>query len=248
MPSPSLVSLEGRKTNMRDNQTNKLAFLLICFVFLVFIEADVFGSGNIILVLIGLGLMYFSLRKQSKSLFWTGFILLVIAVLSMWSLRIFIVGVISYFLYKLWRNEPVTDVIRPSEKIYEDIPDQVIQNKLFSTQTTPFQAYEWKDVHVQSFYGDFLIDVTETVLPKGTSFISVRQSFGKVTIHIPYEIPVRIHYATIIGEANLLGRGNQRLWNQTVLLKDGYRDDVTHVSDLVIIVSTWVGDIEVIRK
>ncbi len=233
---------------MRDNQTNKLAFILICFVFLVFIEAVIFGNGNIILVLAGLGLIYFSLRKQSKTLFWTGFVLLVIAIFSMWSLRLFILGIIFYFLYKLWKNEPIHEVIRPFGKVYEDSPGRVIQNKLFSTQTTPFQAYEWEDIHVQSFYGDFLIDVTETVLPKGTSFISVRQSIGKVTIHVPYEIPVRIHYATLIGEANLLGRGAQRLWNQTVVLKDGYLDNVPNASELVITIFTWVGDIEVIRK
>jgi len=166
----------------------------------------------------------------------------------MWSLRLFIIGIILYFLYKLWKNEPINEVIRPFEHIYEDTPDRVIQNKLFSTQTTPYQAYEWRDVHVQSFYGDISIDVTETVLPKGTSFISIRQSFGKVSIHIPYEIPVRIHYATVIGEANLLGRGNQRLWNQSIVLKDGYQDNIAHAADLVIIVSAWIGDIEVIRK
>ena len=93
-----------------------------------------------------------------------------------------------------------------------------------------------------------MIDVTQTVLPKGLSFVSVRQSLGKVTIYVPYEIPVRLHFATIIGEADIFGRGVQRLWNQSVLVKDGYLDDVLYASELVITVSTWIGDIEVIRK
>ena len=233
---------------MKENQTNKLAFFLICFVFLIFIEATIFGNGNIILVLLGIGMMYFSLRKQSKYIFWLGFIFLILAVFSMWSLRLFLVAIIVYSLYKLWKNEPISQVIKPFGTVYEETPNSIIQNKLFTSQSTPFQAYEWQDVHVQSFYGDYMIDVTETVLPKGTSLISIRQSLGKVTIYVPYEIPVRIHYTTVIGEAHILSRGARRLWNQTVLVKDGYSEKVSHSAELVITVSTWIGDIEVIRK
>lgn len=235
-------------TSMKENQTNKLAFFLICFVFLIFIEATIFGNGNIILVLLGIGMMYFSLRKQSKYMFWLGFIFLILAIFSMWSLRLFLVAILVYSLYKLWKNEPISQVIKPFGKVYEETPNSIIQNKLFSSQSTPFQAYEWQDVHVQSFYGDYVIDVTETVLPKGTSLISIRQSLGKVTIHVPYEIPVRIHYTTVIGEARILSRGVQRLWNQTVLVKDGYLEEVSHPAELLITVSTWIGDVEVIRK
>ncbi|WP_391206524.1 cell wall-active antibiotics response protein LiaF [Psychrobacillus sp. L4] len=233
---------------MKENQTNKLAFILICFVFLMFIEATVFGNGSIVLVLLGIGMIYFSLRRRARFLFWGGCIFIVIAIFSMWSLRLLLIGIMIYVLYKLWRNEPIRQMIRPFDTVYEETPNSIIQNKLFSAQTTPFNAYEWQDVHVQSFYGEHVIDVTETVLPKGTSFISIRQSLGKVTIYVPYEVPVRLHYATIIGEANIFGRGIQRLWNQSVVLKDGYLEDVTYASELVITVSTWIGDIEVIRK
>ncbi|MFF2754078.1 cell wall-active antibiotics response protein LiaF [Psychrobacillus sp. NPDC058041] len=233
---------------MKENQTNKLAFILICFVFLMFIEATVFGNGSIVLVLLGIGLIYFSLRRRARFLFWTGFIFILIAIFSMWSLRLLLIAIMIYVLHKLWKNEPIRQMIRPFDTVYKETPNSIIQNKLFSAQTTPFNAYEWQDVHVQSFYGEHVIDVTETVLPKGTSFISIRQSLGKVTIYVPYEVPVRIHYATIIGEANIFGRGIQRLWNQSVVLKDGYLEDVTYASELVITVSTWIGDIEVIRK
>ena len=39
----------------------------------MFIEATIFGNGSIVLVLLGIGMMYFSMRKQSRFLFWTGF-------------------------------------------------------------------------------------------------------------------------------------------------------------------------------
>ncbi|QFF97533.1 hypothetical protein PB01_01175 [Psychrobacillus glaciei] len=233
---------------MKENRTNKLAFILICFVFLMFIEATVFGNGSIVLVLLGIGMVYFSLRRRARFLFWGGFIFILIAIFSMWSLRLLLIAIMIYVLYKLWKNEPIRQMIRPFDTVYKETPNSIIQNKLFSAQTTPFNAYEWQDVHVQSFYGEHVIDVTQTVLPKGTSFISIRQSLGKVTIYVPYEVPVRLHYATIIGEANIFGRGIQRLWNQSVVLKDGYLVDVAYASELVITVSTWIGDIEVIRK
>ncbi|WP_313893175.1 cell wall-active antibiotics response protein LiaF [Psychrobacillus sp.] len=233
---------------MKDGQTNKLAFILICFVFLMFIEATIFGNGSIVLVLLGIGMIYFSLRRRARFLFWTGFIFIIMAIFSMWSLRLLLIAIMMYALYKLWKNEPIRQIIKPFDTVYKETPNSIIQNKLFSAQTTPFNAYEWQDVHVQSFYGEHMVDVTQTVLPKGTSFISIRQSLGKVTIYVPYEVPVRVHYATIIGEANIFGRGVQRLWNQSVVLKDGYLDDVTYASELVITVSTWIGDIEVVRK
>ncbi|MGB2872363.1 MAG: hypothetical protein WBC10_10865, partial [Psychrobacillus psychrotolerans] len=86
---------------MKENQTNKLAFILICFVFLMFIEATIFGNGSIVLVLLGIGMMYFSLRKRTRFLFWTGFILLIIAIFSMWSLRLLLLAIMGYILYKL---------------------------------------------------------------------------------------------------------------------------------------------------
>ena len=143
----------------------------------------------------------------------------------MWSLRLLLLAIMVYILYKLWKNEPIT---KDSSTIWYTYMKklQIVLFKIsyFLRKRLHFNAYEWQDVHVQSFYGEQVIDVTETVLPKGTSFISIRQSLGKVTIYVPYEIPVRLHYATIIGEANIFGHGVQRLWNQSVLLKDGYLD------------------------
>lgn len=193
-------------------------------------------------------MIYFSLRRRARFLFWTGFIFVIMSIFNMWSLRLLLIAVMMYALYKIWKNEPIRQVIKPFDTVYKETPNSIIQNKLFSAQTTPFNAYEWQDVHVQSFYGEHIIDATQTVLPKGTSFISIRQSLGKVTIYVPYEVPVRLHYATIIGEANIFGRGIQRLWNQSVVLRDGYLDDVNYASELVITVSTWIGDIEVVRK
>ena len=75
----------------------------------------------------------------------------------MWSLRLLVfISIMGYVLYKLWKNEPFNKLFDHLHN-YKETPNRIIQNKLFSAQTTPFNAYEWQDVHVQSFYGDHVL-------------------------------------------------------------------------------------------
>lgn len=235
---------------MQRISTDRITFWLLMALLLVFVEAMFFHNGSVLFVLFGIGLLYISLRRKSRIFFWIGIAFLGIALLSMWSLRLLIAATLVYTLVRLWKGDSSEQVIEPF--IGNDVvetPNSIIQNKLFSVQSTPFQAYEWEDVHVQGFYSDLTIDATQTVLPKGTSIVSVRQGIGKVRIAVPYEIPVRIHYTTLLGDARLFGAGKKRLWNQSLVVKDGYSTEQgLGAAELIITVSTWLGDIEVIRK
>jgi len=86
------------------------------------------------------------------------------------------------------------------------------------------------------------------VLPKGTSLISVRQGIGKIKIDLPYEIPVRIHYTTLIGDAKLFNIYRKRLINESLHMKDSYDGKSADSPELIITLSTWGGDVEVTRK
>ena len=92
---------------------------------------------------------------------------------------------------------------------------------MFSVQTSPFSSYEWEDIHIQGMFGDLHIDVTDTVLPKGTSLISIRQGIGKIKIELPYEIPVRVHYTTFLVKQDC-SAVSKRLINEFLHMKDGY--------------------------
>lgn len=85
-------------------------------------------------------------------------------------------------------------------------------------------------------------------MPKGTSLISIRQGFGKVRIIVPYEIPVRLHYNTFVGDAKCFGNAYPRIWNDTITLRDGYDLIEEASTELIITVSTLFGDVEVIRQ
>src|SRR5699024_6990100 len=133
-----------------------------------------------------------------------------------------ILVIVLYIIMKLWRGTPASEVFGNLQKPRERRSQGLWRNRLFSIQSTPLSTYEWEDVHVQGFFGDVHVDVTDTVLPRGASFISIRQIFGKVLIELPYDIPVRIHYATLYGEAELLGNAPQQLFNESVQAYDGY--------------------------
>ena len=234
---------------MQKISTDRITFWLLAAFLVVFVEAMFFHNGSVLFVLFGVGLIYFSLRKRSRLMFWGGIFCLGISILSMWSLRLLIASAIVYILVRLWKGDETHQVIEPFLGDETESSNAIIQNKLFSVQSTPFQAYEWKDVHVQGIYGHITIDVTQTVLPKDVSLISVRHGIGKIRIVVPYEVPVRIHYSTLLGDARLFGGQKKRLWNQSITCKNGY--DETHsaqTAELLISVSTWLGDVEVIRK
>lgn len=226
--------------------TNKLAMLAITAFLLLFIEAAFFGNGSIIFVILGIFFIYISMRKKKKYLFWFGVICIAIALVSMWSLRLMVVVTLIYVLWQMKKGTPIQ--ISLAKSIPEQNLNGAIKNRFFSFQSTPLQSYEWQDVHIQSFIGDLHIDATQTILPKGTSLISIRQGFGKVRIIIPYEVPVRLHFNTLVGEAMFFGNAFPRIWNDTITLRDGYEHLEQSNTELIITLSTLFGDVEVIRQ
>lgn len=232
---------------MNHFTTNRQTFFVLCALFLIFVEAAFLGNGSVFLVLLGIGLVYYGNkngRKHRKSYFWTGFILIGISILSMWSLRLLIFAIAVYLLVRLWKG----DEWQQEVPLRGQVDKGLIQNKFFSAQTTPIESYEWKDIHVQGFVGDMLIDTTQTVLPKKSSLISIRQGFGRVRLIVPYEVPVRIYYSTIFGDARFFNGDKQRIWYGTVHAEDGYSPTEDAKTELIVSVTTWMGDVEVIRR
>ena len=221
---------------------NNLSFWLIGFFLLFFIELIIFNNGDAFLLLIGAGLVYVSYTKTNPFFKWLGIFFIAIALFTLWTLRLFIVFSLLYLFYHYFKkeNEPkVIDLL-----LFDSLP--TTKNQLFGTIAPPIEAYKWQDVQIQRLAGDITIDTTQTILPAGTSVISIRQGIGKVQIHIPYEIPFRIHYTTVFGNISCLDSGPQRLLNETVTFSDGQPEDAKR--KLIIHVTAWFGDLEVTRK
>lgn len=225
---------------MNRFSTNQLTFISIAVILIVFVELTIFNNDSTFLIIFGSLLLYYSFSKNKKYLFWSGCFLIFLAILSIWSLRLLIVGVLIYILYKHVTKEQkvVTINAHPLEA-------KVEKNNLIGNTASPLDSYKWEDIHLQKFIGDISLDLTDTILPAGTSVMTIRQSIGKVTIVLPYEIPFRLQYSTILGEAKILGN-SKRLINEKLIFEDG--DALDAKRKLVIHVATWLGDVEVIRK
>ena len=181
--------------------TNQVIFWTLLFILIVFAEFFVFQNGSFFFLIAGVALLYWSVTRNKRLYFWISILLLFHSLLSMWSLRLFIVLFLMFLLY-LFLSKQHEDPIQV--QLGEQLPDnQVTKNKLFGTTSPPLEDTKWRDVHIQRLVGDVTIDTTQTILPPGTSFISIRQGFGTVKVFLPYEIPVRIQYTTLYGEAKI---------------------------------------------
>jgi len=221
--------------------TNQLTFISIAMLLVVFVELTIFNNGGAFLLIFGALVLYYSFSKNNKILFWVGISFIFFAILTIWSLRLLIVGVLFYILYEHITKEQKTVKIH-----VQDLEADIEKNKLIGNTSSPLDSYKWEDIQIQKFVGDISLDLTDTILPSGTSVITIRQSIGKVTIFLPYEIPFRLQYSTILGEAKVLGNNPKRLINEKLIFEDGNAQDAKR--KLVIHVATWLGDVEVIRK
>lgn len=227
---------------MNHLKTKPLTTILIILLLIVFAELTIFENGGAFLLLIGGFLLYRSFSKRKKLYFWLGAFFSFLAILNLWSLRFFIVCVLIYILYKYMTKEHQSVSIDSNAFTYGTIE----KNKFVDLYPLPKENYKWQDVQIQNLLGDYILDVTETILPIGTSVITVRQGMGKVTVILPYEIPFRLQYTTVVGEAKILHYPAKRLWNQRLVFEDG--DPSEAKRKLIIHVATWFGDVEVIRK
>lgn len=103
--------------------------------------------------------------------------------------------------------------------------------------------YRWQDYAVQRAIGNVHIDLTKTILPAETSFISVRHGVGKITVIIPFEIGIRIQASTLIGSTAILDEP-RKSFHETVMYEEGL-----HLQRIVVLhLLSVAGEIEVIRQ
>ena len=236
--------------------TDHFNWIIIIGVILFIIEISFFGGGVIfsaffsgIIVYIGWKWYY---RLWGKILLWIGIISLVFSVLNMMAIRFFIVAGIVLFIIHYYKSKKEPERIQPeskasfSEEQLERIQVKpVFTQRLFGNQETSDHAFPWRDINIHGFFGDRIIDLSNTVLPDDTAVISIRHVIGDIEIHVPYEVEVSIHHSSIIGRAVIFGEYHADLVNQMISYKTPNYD--TASIRVKIITSLISGDIEVKR-
>ncbi|WP_445613546.1 cell wall-active antibiotics response protein LiaF [Geobacillus sp. YF-1] len=236
-------------------KTDYVSWAVLIALVLLAIEISFFHPGWLFSIGLSVALLYIGKqswpRRRGKVLFSLGGISLVFHMFTMVTARLIVVASLFYFIWKFAQSKQQPTVIRPviteatsgNEEIIERQP--LFCNVLFGRQATPEHVYEWDDVNIQTGIGDTVIDVSNTVLPKGEAVIMVRGLIGHVRVLVPYEVETKVVHSAIVGGATVFGHATEQLFNQTFL----YQTPSYQAAErkLKIVTSMMIGHLEVKR-
>ncbi|MDQ0218612.1 cell wall-active antibiotics response protein [Peribacillus cavernae] len=241
-------------------KTDYIGWILLIGIILLFLEISFFNGGLLFSLAITIGLTYFGRklypRKRGKIMFWIGLIGTVITVVNMMIFKFFLLAILVHLILVFYQSKKNPEVIIPllvepgslhgsSEKEPILKTGFLLQNKWFGRQKTPEHMYEWNDINIQGGIGDTIIDLSNTILPKGEAVISIRNLIGNIQIFVPYDIEISIHHSVVAGKAAIFQHQETRVFNQILSYQT---EDYQHAAQkMKIITSVLTGDIEVKR-
>ncbi|CAH0344983.1 cell wall-active antibiotics response protein LiaF [Bacillus sp. CECT 9360] len=244
----------------KQMKTDYISWILLIGIILLFLEISLFNGGLLFSLALTIGLMYLGRksysRKVGKVMFWVGLTGTIITVLNMMIFKFFVVAILLYIVLVFYQSKQNPEVIKPvliepenSHDGLEKEPlvkvDHLLQNKWFGRQKTSDYIYEWNDINIQGGIGDTIVDLSNTILPKGEAVISIRQFIGNIQIFIPYDIEVSIHHSVVAGRADIFQHQETKVFNQILSYQTvDYQNTGQKVK---IITSLITGDIEVKR-
>jgi len=244
---------------LKKLKSDYLSWIVLLGAFFVLLDVFFFNRGLIFSLIVAIGMVYLGRKKMPKKtgkfLFWAGLFLLFVNVINMIAVKFFLMALLCFLIYQYANrkklqytiipiiNEPNADAGLHSETIMKEQP--LFQNRLFGHQQTPDHVYEWDDVNIQCGVGDSLIDLSNTVLPKGESIIFIRNIMGKVIVQIPYDVEVSIHHSVLFGSARILDFYETSLINRIINVETANYEQTDQ--KVKILTSMMVGDIEVKR-
>lgn len=241
-------------------KTDYISWILLIGIILLFIEISFFEGGLLFSLAFTIGLTYFGRklysRKRGKIMFWIGLFATTVTVLNMMIFKFFLLAILVYVIVSFYHSKKNPEVIKPLLVEPEDVPgepvkEQVLKknplfgNKLFGRQKTPDYIYEWNDINIQGGIGDTIVDLSNTILPKGEAVISIRSFIGNIQILVPYDIEVSIHHSVAAGRADIFYHQEKLVFNQ--ILSYQTADYQNAGQKVKIITSLITGDIEVKR-
>ncbi|MGY3765866.1 cell wall-active antibiotics response protein LiaF [Vagococcus vulneris] len=105
-------------------------------------------------------------------------------------------------------------------------------------------TFEWNDINIAVPWGDTLVDLGNTLLPKDDNIVIVRKGIGRTRLLVPVGIGIMVEHSAIIGNISFDDK-DYALSNESIRL---YSEDYdTATRRLKIITNTLFGDVEVIR-
>jgi lia operon protein LiaF len=191
-------------------------------------------------------------KLLGKIVFWVSLVNAAFAIFHTLAFRWVLFAVILYFLIQYVQSKKTRSTVQVEEIRKSGTTSDVIfrkkpffQNKIIGRQSTPQAIYEWEDVNVQGFVGDMVIDLSQTVFPKGEALIFVRHLLGNVQVLVPYDMEVSVHVSVVVGTVGIFQMVNERVVNESIIFQTA---DYPEVEQKIKIVTSMVaGHVEVKR-
>lgn len=232
-------------------------FLLFAIV-TILIEIAFFNQGLLFSAFMSAIFIYYGKKRYHKTIgklsLFIGGATALLTILNMVTFRFLLVAVFLFLVYQFFQSKKhpaVYKAVSSHGEQQNEAPEQIhkkpllFKNTIIGRQSTPNTVYEWNDINIQSGVGEFVVDLSNTVLPKGESVICIRNLFGSVHIYVPFELEFAIVHTVAIGNATILQNEESKLFNQNI----HYHTSNYSQSEqkLKIVTSTVVGSLEVKR-
>ncbi|MEH6942559.1 cell wall-active antibiotics response protein LiaF [Bacillus sp. JJ722] len=238
-------------------KSDLLSWIIIFAVVLLLIEVTFFDGGLLFSLLISACFIYFGMKKWHRMIgklaLMIGAISATVTIVNMFTFKLFLLALLGVLAYRFMQSKKhpaiYTPHIEENHKVYNPeilySKPLLFRNNVLGGQKTSDSVYEWEDINIQSGVGDMIIDLSNTVLPKGEAVISIRNVVGNIKVYVPYEIEVKVAHSVILGSVTVLQNREQRLFNESIQYYTSQYDESQQ--KVKIITSTLVGNLEVKR-
>lgn len=217
---------------------------------IIFLDDDTLFFLFFSFLLIYFGKKYYH-RLIGKIAFWLGIVNAAIGLFHSLAIRWLLFAIIFYFFLQYVKQKKSESVVIVDEVRKAETTEEIIyrkpffQNKLIGRQRTEETIHEWEDVNVQGFVGDLVVDLSQTVFPKGEALIFVRHVLGNVQVLIPYDMDVSVHVSVLAGTVDIFNKVNERVLNESIFYQTKNYSEASQ--KVKIITSMMAGHLEVKR-
>lgn len=240
---------------------NRNGFTILLLIFIILFGIEVFNSySSFVLLLIGVILFTIGDKipyTKSGLPLTIGIILMIFAALTTKVAWIFLI-LIAIILISRYPDffAKVRDAIAKKATMIDDdfvlirfdqANEKMVKNKkqqwMGLDDRTEHQIYEWEDVNFTKLFGNTVIDIGNTILPKGENVILIQQIAGKTKILVPKEADVSMNIAMlagnlVIGEDELLLRNEKIMWSNEAYQASSRK--------LKVVINQLLGEVQVI--
>ena len=182
--------------------------------------------------------------------FFGGIILFICNVFQLKSILGVLAFIIIYVGYLIYINSKFNQkVVVPNIQeqtntgVFET--SSLISNRFFSNIRIKNDSFELDDVDYYFGIGDVIIDLSDSFIPEGETVLAINGIIGNITLHVPYDLEVSIHHATLFGKINILKNEISGFNKNCKFTSNDYKEASRK---LKIVTSLAIGNIEVTNK